>query len=219
MYCSYTNAKQGFSLTRLEQNALVSTSLSDNIPEKMIGEFLFYDRFQVLWQEYPTEQSRFPRLESGGGIFGMRSLRGVISGRDGVANFVLAAGQNELKTLEETAFGILSDPTGFASELFACLKVGGSCGYQADCDALHRLFEAVRGKADMGKAHPVSQFVSPAPGSGRIYTPREMLRFAVFIASWETDSAAFRPRLLWLPCPKQAISETQFLSLYTSNTF
>lgn len=216
LYCSYTSAKLGFCLSRFEGGALVPAVLSDRVSERMADGFFFYDRFRVLWQEYPEENARSLLPRAGGGVFGMRSLHGTISGREGVANFMLSAGRDELRELESVALGILADPAGFAPALFACLDIGGPCGYQADEEALRRLFDGLRSAGGPGEDHPIAPFVAPPLTEHQAASPRRFLRFAVFISSWEQVSESFRPKLLWRRRPRQAISEKQFLSLYSS---
>lgn len=213
LYCSYTNARLGFCLARLEGNALVPAVLSDSAGERLVNDFFFYDRFRVLWQEYALDAAPFFLKGVGGGVFGMRSLHGTISGREGVVNFMLSAEKEELETLQSTALGILDDPAAFTSALFDCLEIGGSCGYQADGRTLRNLFNSIHRKVEDGSPHMIEQFLCSSTVE-RILSARRFLRFAVYISSWEQVCEQFGPKLLWWRCPQQAISEAQFLSLY-----
>lgn len=215
LYCSYTHARLGFCLTRLDGGVLVPASLPDSTAGRLIDGFFFYDRFRVLWQEYTQESAPVLVPAVSGGVFGMRSLHGRIGDRDGVANFMLGAERDEVERLRSVARGILRDPGAFARKLFACLELGGPCGYQADGASLRGLFDSAGDRESAEPFHPLDRFISPAVENVQIPYARKLLRFAVYTSSWEQVSELFHPRLLWHICPKQAISEKEFLSLYT----
>lgn len=201
LYCSYAHSRQGFTLSCLEDGLLVGTHLcgSEDAGEQAVNRFFSFDHFRILWQEFP-ENPKNPLVQrSSGGIFGVRGLRGRISGRDGVANFALLAEQDELPLLEAAAQRILGDLEAFSVQLFDAIVIGGDCGYQPNGDTLQKLID--------GLHH--------APGDGprkRVRSARELLRFAVYIGSWKEASSQLTPLWLWKKCPRQAISEAEFAS-------
>ena len=238
-YCSYTKARLGFCLSKLEGNTLLPVNLSGSMAERQVNDFLFFDRFRVLWQELtpenaindlkqPTGFRKFwqeqvlghtpkeaPPPELTGGVFGMRSLQGNISDRDGVINFILVAGQNELELLQLVALGILASPDKFTSALFSCMEIGGPCGYQLNARAFWELINSIYWRPEQNVAHPLGNFIAPSVSEGEV-SMQNLLRFAVLVSSWEQAREHFPPGSIWQMCPPQAINEDQFLSLYSS---
>lgn len=218
LYCSYTNARLGFCMSRLGSEKLEPVELKTTGADRQISDFFLCDRFRVLWMEYPPEDSSILLPEVEGGMFGMRSLRGEIGGRTGMANFMFRCGYRELPELEKLARGVLADPASFTSGLFARLSIGGECGYEADVNELGDMLETVRKRGEDEAATPVDQFISPSAAEKTLFLPKRFLRLAVYVTTWEQAAEQFKPRLLWQSCPKQAISEAQFMSLYQTRS-
>lgn len=216
LYCSYENAKRGFYLTRLEDSGLVAGKLSgsEGKCEKLVDRFFMYDDFHILWQEVPRSDP-FPFFSTAdGGIFGVRGLRGEISGRKAVGNVALIAGKDELSLLENTAVRIISDIGSFAPALFKCLSVGGPCGYGADAEALRALFDKLGKKKpnDINLPDAMREILQRS-GENKLTSDRRLLRFAVYVATWEQAVEHMKPRWLWKVCPTQAVSTEKFAEL------
>lgn len=210
LYCSYTHSKRGFVLSQLIENDLVSVSLSttENPGEMLVNHFFTYDAFRVLWQEYPEENS-FPILpKTGGTMFGIRGLRGPLEDRTGIINFALLADKDEQQALSRIAEGILESPENFALGICQCLSIGGPCGYTADGAAMKALLNALQ------EDHTQSLRETKIP---IVRSVRDMLKFAVYVGSWEQAAAHLRPRWIWKICPKQALSQEEFALWYGKN--
>lgn len=206
LYCSYTHSKRGFVLSQLAGNELAAVNLSGSgdTGERLVNQFFSYDAFRILWQDYPGEKSFpvFPRVE--GSLFGIRGLRGSLEDRTGVVNFALLADREETEELNAIASGILTNPEAFALEICRCLSIGGPCGYKADGEALQALLKNFRGKL---KPEGETNF-------GRLVcSVRDLLKFAVYIGSWEQAAEYLYPRWIWKLCPKQAISQEEYAQL------
>lgn len=187
-------------MTCLEGDQLVSKPLHDSqdLGEQAADRFFSYDNFRILWQEFPTNPHLPIVTGVAGGIFGVRSLRGKIGERDGVVNFALLAEKEETAQLQAAAIKILKNLKGFSAALFAQLTIGGSCGYQTEGDGLRRLFEELLVQPEKSEEEKL------------LRTPRDLLRFAVYIGDWESASDHLNPGWLWKKCPKQAVSETEY---------
>lgn len=200
LYCSYAHSQRGFCLTRLEGETLVPQSLKQlcGPMEQAVDKFLSYDSFRILWQEFPGDVCFGFVKGVRGGIFGVRSLRGTIEGRNGVANVVLLAEQEELPMLHGAAQRILEDLPGFAKALFARMALGGSCGYRETGPELCQLFDDLM-------AQPVQQ--EPMK---RLTTLKELLKFAVYVGSWQEAASQLTPGKGWGRCPERALSELEY---------
>lgn len=200
LYCSYAHSQKGFCLTRLEGESLVPQPLSQlsGPMEQAVDRFLSYDSFRILWQEFPGDV-RFGFVKDVcGGIFGVRSLRGSIADRSGVANVVLLAEREELPSLQAVAQRILEDLSGFSQALFAKLTIGGKCGYQETGPELRQLFDSLM-------SHPAEP-----EQPKRLTLMKELLKFAVYVGSWEEASSRLTPDKGWGRCPEQAQSEQEY---------
>lgn len=207
LYCSYTNARRGFFLTRLEGDGLIKADLSSTADpgERLADRFLSYDIFRVLWMEYPEEgRTLFPSPI--GGFLGLRGIKGHFSQRDGVINMVLLAGREELETLENTASFILSDLDSFTRRICACLSVGGPWGYQADGSGLSSLIEEA--------GHTSGTLPPGAQPRKEARSVRDLLRFAVCTSTWEQAAEQLGGGLIWHLQPRQALDREEFTRLY-----
>lgn len=200
LYCSYAHSQKGFCLTRLEGEHLVPQPLKQlgGPMEQAVDRFLSYDNFRILWQAFPADVRLGFVKGVCGGIFGVRSLRGTIEGRNGVANVVLLAEQEELPLLHSAAQRILDDLPGFAQALFARMSLGGGCGYQEAGPELRRFFDDLMGQ-------PVEQ--EPLK---RLTALKELLKFAVYVDSWQEAAAQLTPGKGWGRCPERALSEQEY---------
>lgn len=206
-YCTYTNAKRGFFLTRLKKNGLVPENLSNAEieDEKFVRDFFLYDNFRVIWKEFPKEKAGIWKPQTKGSVFGVRGLKGEFSNRPGIINFAILADKHEMDQLEMIVTGVLKDLRTFAKKLSDCIFVGGKCGYEVDSEALRNLLQQFSVPKEKDKE------------TDRKYTERDLLRFVVYIGSWERASEYFSPKLLFKICPKQAISEEKFIKQYDLN--
>lgn len=215
-YCSYENSKRGFYLTRLEGDKLVPENLSGRKDRcgQLVDRFFTYDDFRILWREIPENNAipLFPTAERG--MFGIRGLQGMMSGRRATGNIALIAGANELKLLRNIAVGIISDTDSFAASLFNCLSVGGPCGYSADAKAIRTLTDT------LGKTKPeernlpnrIKELIRQSE-DGRPMSERDLLRFAVYVATWEQAAEHMTPQWLWKKRPVRALSIQEFEKL------
>ena len=213
LYCSYENSSRGFYLTRLEGNILVAENLADSEDRcgQLVDRFFTYDDFRILWQEIPKSNTHpfFPAAECG--MFGIRGLQGYISERRAVGNLAIAAGADELPMLGNIAAGIITNTDAFGPAFFNCLSVGGPCGYSADAEALRTLI------GDLGRNAPDEKNIPYAmrellrrSDKSRLLSDRGLLRFAVYVATWEQAAERLKPRWLWKTRPARAFSITEF---------
>lgn len=207
LYCSYTHSKRGFVLTRLQGDELAAVNLSctQDVGEKIVYNFFTNDVFRVLWQEYPGEDSLPVLPKTEGGMFGICGLRGPIEDRNGSLNFALLAEREEVSVLNRIAAGILADPEGFALGLCRCLSIGGICGYRADAGMLRELLTVLHDQTPEAEQDGKNQLA---------YSVRELLKYAVYVGSWEQASEYLRPRWIWKLRPKQALSQEEFAELH-----
>lgn len=214
LYCSYANSRRGFVLAELQEKELAPVSLSgsEDPGEQIVDRFFTYDAFRILWQEFPKSSGIPVFPQSGGGMFGIRGLRGTISDRAGVVNFALLADKEERERLEGLALGILSDPEGFALSLCGCLSIGGPCGYQAEGARLWELLDSIHPEAVPERLQAYRDGLGQ-----RMYTVREMLRLAVYVGSWEQAAQYLYPQWIWKARPKQAFSQEEIAVLLGKN--
>ena len=212
LYCSYTHSKRGFVLTRLDGDELIPISLlgAKNVGERILDRFFSYDGFDILWQEY-SEGSLplFPSVV--GGVFGIRSLKGKISDRDGVINVAFQAEKHETDKLGKLAIGILADPEGFAQTLCSCLSIGGICGYRADAQQICGLLETLP-MENLSEALQQMPIVRSKP-----HSVRDQLRFAVYAGTWEQVAEGMSLHWIWRSRPRQVISRETFIALLGRN--
>lgn len=210
LYCSYTHSKRGFVLSQLVGNDLAAVSLSatEDPGERLVNLFFTYDTFRVLWQAYPEENSLPILPRTGGTMFGIRGLQGPLEDRTGIINFALLAGTEEQELLNRIAEGILASPEDFALGICRCLSIGGPCGYMADGAALRELLRVIQ------ENHTHRQEDTNISITRSV---RDMLKFAVYIGSWEQAAEYLRPRWIWKIRPKQALSQEEFAQLYGKN--
>lgn len=206
LYCSYTHSKRGFVMTRLQGEELTPANLSctQDVGEKIVNSFFTNDVFRILWQEYPGEDSLPVLPKTEGGMFGICGLRGPIEDRNGSVNFALLADREEVPALNRIAAGVLADPEGFALALCRCLSIGGVCGYRADAKTLRELLTSLHDQNADAEQDEKSQLA---------YSVRELLKYAVYVGSWEQASEYLHPRWIWKIRPKQALSQEEFAEL------
>ncbi len=210
LYCSYTHSKRGFVMTQLTDTELTQVSLagSENPVEQLVYRFFSFDAFRILWKALP-ENEKLPVLPRAcGGFFGIRGLEGKISDREGVVNLALVAEKHELEQLDQIASGILADPAGFGMSLCRFLSVGGPCGYEAEPE---NVWELLKGVAAPQPPACLKELLDP--GLPNRFSVRELLHLAVYVSTWEQAAEHLYPHWIWKICPKQAVSQEEFLKL------
>lgn len=198
-YCSYTNSKYGFSLTRLEKNKLIPESLCNSADEKerLIDRFFSYDNFQVLWLELPRNLS-FPFFtDTQGAFFGVRDLKGKIEGRDAVLNMVFLAEKGEENSLYRIAQGVLQQWPNFAEKIFGCMSLGGVRGYQIDSE---RFYQFLENFSDDKQQFNRKFFI----------TGKELLHLAVYVDTWDSAAEQLKAKWFWKTCSKNIIHKSEF---------
>lgn len=200
LYCSYTNSQKGFSLSRLENGHVIPQPFSGlrDSSKEAVEQFLTNDYFRILWQEFSANPGSPLVTAVTGGMFGIRGLHGMIDGRNGIANVVLLAEEDELAHLQSAAKTILKDVSGFASTLFDGLTIGGPCGYQSSGPQLGQWIRSLWSEPD------------PEWTSKWLRFSNDLLKFAVYMGSWEEASAFLPSGKSRKYCPPQAVSEEKY---------
>lgn len=217
LYCSYEQSQRGFCLTKIEGNTLVSCP---NAPE-IIGNFFYYDRYQVLWQDIPADlQPNKQEVAIKGSFFGLRGLKGRIQGgRWGSANIALLTNDpGELSALRRMALGILGDVDQFNVLLLQQLSIGGDAGYLLDVPVLlqylNAFSQASKLKLLVDGCHPAMALLPSLQRKDTAQTTSELLRLAVGNSlpngSAEKAKGFFRRKK-----PRPLLTPEQFKDIFT----
>lgn len=188
LYCSYEQSQKGFTLTKIEGDRLVPCPQAPDI----VGDFFYYDRYQVLWRELPSEHQPSKReIAVSGGFFGIRGLKGRIQGdRWGSANIAFwARDPMDLVALRRISMGILGDVDGFTVLLLRQLSIGGEAGYQLDVASLLSRLESFTQSSlirlQVNSDHPVMGVLPNLQRIEAARTSTELVRLAVCSSDWE----------------------------------
>ncbi len=212
-YCSYEHSVKGFFPLCVTEDGV--TPCEGDV-DKDVWDFFSYDRFKVLWREFPEKKGvkLFPEPEKS--IFGIRGLNGNISGRSGVVNMAIAADQDELGSMEKIALSILDCYEEFTKMIFSFVSIGGEAGYDVDKERLFGYLKELKvsketksGKSKDKKAKLVRKLMDRQG----IVTERDLLRFGVCTDLWKTISPHFGGKLLWGRCPWNVLDEVEFEEL------
>lgn len=212
-YCSYEHSQKGFTLTRLEGNALVPVAFHD-LP-KIAENFFSIDQFLVLWRDLCAEDAKWINPEVSGGFFGLRGLRGNMSdGRESSVNLAFYADREELPLLRKTALTILGDFDAFRAMVFAWLSVGGPCSYQLDCSALHAWL------SHCGEITKLQRLVAETDAAVQLLpwmqrqqppvTERELLRLGVCTCDWKEIGKTMGHKWVWIAKPRNVLTTSEF---------
>lgn len=220
LYCSYEQSQKGFCLTKIAGDELV---LCPKAPE-IIGEFFYYDRYQILWRDIPDDtQPNKREIAVCGSFFGLRGLKGRIRGeRWGNANVAfLAENDEDITALRRIGIGILGDVDSFTVMLLRQLSIGGDAGYQLDVpvfqEYINRFTAAARLKPLVDTGHPAMGILPFLKRQDPARTSQDLVRFAVSVADWEDPSEktkkGFWNRRRILPILKPE----QYQTIFTGN--
>lgn len=221
-YCSYEHSRLGFFPSCIRGDALVpadgtgGTALPD-----VVSEFFSYDRFRILWRDYPVpgSQALFPEADSG--MLGLRGLEGRIGNRKAVVNFAMTADRAELEQLKKTALSVIGDYFGFSAKLFQWMSLGGACGYELDTEAFGRWQQEIMEGRDTALPVPEESMAGKMlrylqkPG-GRNRTERDLLHFAVCTDEWKFVAPYMGNRVIWALKPKEALTWEEFTEQFLS---
>lgn len=215
LYCSYEQSQKGFCLTKIEGDSLVPCS---NAPE-IIGEFFYYDRYQVLWRDIPGElQPNKRQIAASGSFFGLRGLKGRIQGgRWGNANIAFwVSDPEEIPTLRRIAMGILGNVDAFTVLLLQQLSIGGESGYLLDVPVVQRYLDTFTRSTrlkllDVGSALSLLPFLQRKEDA---QTPEELVRLAV--GSDLADLTA-KKRFLQRSKPQPLLTPEQFHEIFSGH--
>ena len=218
-YCSYENSVRGFFPTYLNGTKLVAADGSEGftLPAE-IYDFFSYDRFKILWKEYPCDanQKLFP--EPGYSFFGMRGIDGVFSGKRGVINFSVVANENELDSMINFAVYVLYFYRDFIVSLPSLFSVGGEYGYDLNIAAFIPYMEALCVERDWNAFegnHPYVKMIEKIRNrQNGIMTIKDLLRFAVITDSWKAISPVFGSGNLWKKCPDSVLTLEEFTRIF-----
>lgn len=220
LYCSYEQSQKGFCLTKIAGDTLVPCP---NAPE-IIGEFLYYDRYQVLWRDIPAETQPVKReIAISGSFFGVRGLTGHIRGdRWGNANVAfLAQNEADIIALRRMALGILGDMDSFSVMLLRQLSIGGDAGYLLDVpvfwDYLNKFKGAGKLKPMVEADHPAMSLLSSLTRQEPAKTEQELLRIAVSVTDWEGPGEKSKIGFWHRRRLQPILSPEQFKSIFTGH--
>ncbi len=212
-YCTYENSARGFFPSCLTENGLIPAdgSMGVNLPAD-VWDFFSYDRFKVLWREYPLKSGAlFP--EPCGGILGIRRIEASFGGRRGIVNIVFRAGSDECGDLENVAAFVLGRYTEFCRMLSACMTVGGSFGYGIDVSRFLNYMTAGSERIDfklLSSSAGGKMIAKILKRENGILNEKDLLRFAVTAESWQDLSRYFGEGRVWRKQPKYVITLTEF---------
>ena len=218
-YCSYENSIKGFFPTIFDGQRLVAADGSNgiNLPED-VYDFFSYDRFTILWREYPTEKNKLLFPEPGSAIFGIRSINCMMSGKKAVINLAVKAGENELTELTALASSVLLYYRDFTVALPRLISVGGDCGYEISGDQFMQYISSLCADKDwrsMPDSDPKIKFVKDiCKRSEGIITQKDLIRFAVRTDSWHAVSGNMGTGFIWKKCPKNVVTVSDFEKIF-----
>ncbi len=213
-YCTYEHSASGFFPALLTETGLMPADGSQGVTlPQPVWEFFSFDRFKILWREYPEDDSIrfFPAPAYG--MFGIRRIEGNFGDRHGVVNIVVTADREELQELEDMAVAVINDFTGFSSMLLGCMSIGGSCGYSIDAawfsDCMRRVCTEIDYK-EMSAYKGGKMLLNILKRDNGILTQRDLLRFAVSSEPWKNIRQYMGNALIWKKRPKNVITLEEF---------
>ena len=218
-YCSYENSIKGFFPTVFDGHNLVPADGSNgiNLPQD-VYDFFSYDRFAILWREYPVNANKMLFPEPCSALFGIRSINCMISGKQAVINIAVKASENELTQLTAFASSILLFYRDFTVALPRFMSVGGDCGYEINGNQFMQYVMSLCADRDWGSLDnscPNVKFVKDiCRRSEGIITQKDLIRFAVRTDSWHAVSNSMGTGFIWKKCPKRVITVADFEKIF-----
>lgn len=202
-YCNYTNSYRGFYPAKLCADGLREVNLlnSQDRGELLAERFFSYESFRILWLELPEKDTSFINPVTEKSFLGIGGLEGTISDKKGYINMAFVADKDEKDITESLARGILHNLKEFSARVADALYIEGKGIYKLDTEKFTSIID------DTVNAE-VESF--PFSIKAKNTSLRDMLRFAVYIGSWENAACILEPDWLWKIRPKQAISEKDF---------
>lgn len=204
-------------MTRLEETGLCP---AENAPDT-VSDFFSYDRFQILWRDLcaPEKQTFFTPSPSGA-FLGIRNLRGEMAdGRRATVNLAFLANAYEMADLRRIALSVLGDFPAFRRQTLSWLSIGGVCSYEIRTDAFRKWMDHCRESGCLRRlASPKSRAAKLLLWMQRVEEPRfetDLLRLAVYTATWKDASATLGEGLAWKlkhPC---ALTPEEFETIFT----
>lgn len=215
-YCSYEHSHLGFFPSRMGENGLVPADRGKGVTlPDAVTEFFSYDRFRILWRDFPEEKSRFLFPEPSFGMLGLRGLEGSIGSRKGIINLAVIADRSELEQLKKMALAVIGNYYGFSTQLFRWMSLGGKCGYDLDVKAFGRWQEEICGQEETalfpegdGRGGKLLRRLAKSGGRGR--TERDLLHFAVCTDDWKFIAPHMGNQGIWGIKPKDVFTWEQF---------
>lgn len=217
-YCSYEHSVRGFFPVCVQEDKILPCDGSAGVSlPSQVWDFFSYDRFKLLWREYPSENGGklFPEPEKS--LFGIRVLHGNMGTKKGIVNFAVMAEEDELARMEKLATAILFRYDEFVSMLFSFLSVGGEYGYCIDIKRFFAYIEEIEQNPlpdDVSDKKERINYVKTIKNRTGILTERDLLRFGVRTDAWKSIAQAMGDKLLWSFCPKTVIDTKKFDSIF-----
>ncbi|MBQ4528730.1 MAG: hypothetical protein II998_11745 [Clostridia bacterium] len=218
-YCSYENSLRGFFPTYYNGQSLVPAdgSVQVKMPEP-VYDFFSYDRFKILWREFPTDNNRVLFPEPGYSFFGIRGINCILSGKNGVINFAVIANEDEAAKLTNFAASVMIFYNDFIHGLPSFLSVGGDCGYDISAESFNSYILSMCADKDwksLPSNDPAVKFIKDVcRRSGGIFTAKDLIRFAVATDDWNNISPSFGNGFIWRKKPKSVISVSDFEKIF-----